>query len=114
MGQVVENGERAAADLRQELRRAEPHSAVNASTAYYSVMYFVDKDFVEAPSTCGGSAAGAPLLGDLDACAGACNAAIHSCVGFSFFPSAGQSEGLCFLMSKLESATYYAGCPQSA
>jgi len=94
--------------MQKSLTDAKPTGVVNTSALYYPVMYFVDRDFVDSPSTCGGETNGKPLLADLDACATACNRAFQSCVGFSHFPDSGS--GLCFLFSKLNSATYYTKC----
>jgi len=117
--------------------------AVNASKLYYPAMYFVDKEFKDVPSTCGGTAAEKPLIGTMDTCARACDNDIHECVGFSFFPmKAGRSrqvqgqggrggmihtflqlaedsaqaagEGVCFLFSKMKSVTYYTKCEKGA
>jgi len=115
MTKAVKEGKRITADLQQDFRKVAPTQTANASLQYYSVMYFVDKDFVDAPSTCGGSAVSAPKIGNLEACASACNAAVHTCVGFSFFPPTPRDlNGLCFLMSKVESTTYYTKCPWGA
>jgi len=114
--------------------------AEGASKQYYPAMYFVDKEFKDVPSTCGGTAAEKPLIGTMDTCARACDNDIHECVGFSFFPmKAGRSrqvqgqggrggrihtmflqlaeasqqaagEGVCFLFSKMMSTTYYTKC----
>jgi len=98
--------------------KAAPEAGSNASASlYYPVMYFVDKEFGDVPSTCGGTSAGEPSYGSFATCASSCDAAVGSCVGFSFIakeiaPSNDLpgSEGLCFLFSKLLSATYYTGC----
>jgi len=109
--QAVQEGKSITSSLQQDFTKVAPAQTANASSQFYSVMYFVDKVFVDAPSTCGGTAVSAPKIGDLEACASACNAAVHSCVGFSFFPpTASNLNGLCFLMSKLESTTYYTKC----
>lgn len=75
---------------------------------YYPVMYFVDQSAKEYPSTCGGDAVGQPIVGSEEMCASACETAVGSCVGFSYLAS--SSEGLCFLFSKVKTATYYTGC----
>jgi len=111
---AVQEGKSITSNLQQDFTKVAPAQTANASSQFYSVMYFVDKDFVDAPSTCGGSAVSAPKVGDLEACASACNAAVHTCVGFSFFPPTSSNlNGLCFLMSKLESTTYYTKCGQA-
>eukprot|EP00929_Paragymnodinium_shiwhaense_P047541 TRINITY_DN2410_c0_g1_i1.p1 TRINITY_DN2410_c0_g1~~TRINITY_DN2410_c0_g1_i1.p1 ORF type:complete len:456 (-),score=173.18 TRINITY_DN2410_c0_g1_i1:121-1488(-) len=75
---------------------------------YYPVMYFVDKEFKEVPSTCGGPLAGEPLVGDFEGCAEACEKTAGKCVGFNYLAS--SEGGLCFMMSELDTATYYTGC----
>lgn len=79
-----------------------------AAEQYYPVMYFVDKKQAAMPSTCAGDAAASPMLATVDECAASCDATPGSCVGFSYFPHA--DGDLCFLFSKLTSATYYTGC----
>jgi len=79
----------------------------NTSIQYYSVMYFVDKDFVDMPSTCGGDLAADPLVGDHGNCAAACDNVVGECVGYSYM--ADGSSGLCFLFSKFTTVTYYTG-----
>lgn len=84
--------------------------APNATAQYMPVMYFVDKEFEDVPATCGGDTVKKPIFGlDADGCAMACDAEIHSCVGFSYFP-----EGVCFLFSKFKSVQYWTGCGKSA
>jgi len=95
-------------EMQLQMRNTEPVATENASQLYYPVMYFVDKKFADSPSTCGGASAHDPIIGDIDACATACNKDFQTCVGFSFFPADGR--GLCFLFSKLKTATYYTKC----
>jgi len=91
-------------------------AASNVSSAgkqYYPVMYFVDKSFESMPSTCGGKAAGSPLVADFDSCAASCDATA-GCVGFSHFPHDSlDGKGLCFPFLKLTSVTYYTECASS-
>jgi len=76
---------------------------------YYPVMYFVDKDFEKVPTTCNGKLAGKPITGqDANGCAAACDANIHSCVGFQHFND-GKND-LCFLFENFETGSYYTGC----
>merc|ERR1740121_1444486 len=118
---VVENlesltadGIAATEDLENHLADASPNSApASIADQYYSVMYFVDKNHTDDPSTCGGTSSHAPLVGNLSTCAAACDADIHECVGFSYFPKAGSltaEQGLCFLMSHFKTMTYYSQC----
>jgi len=140
MGEATTAAVASAEGLEKLAEKSVPElDAVNASKLYYPAMYFVDKEFKDVPSTCGGTAAEKPLIGTMDTCARACDNDIHECVGFSFFPVArtrsrqvqGQGgrggrirtflqmqqaagEGVCFLFSKLKSATYYTKCEKGA
>lgn len=115
---AVAKGETFVEELEALTAKAAPEEGSNASASlYYPVMYFVDKDFKDVPSTCGGTSVGEPSYGTFSTCASSCDAAVGTCVGFSFIakeiaPSNDLpgSEGLCFLFSKLLSATYYTGC----
>lgn len=74
-------------------------------------MYFVDKTYQDVPTTCTGPFASKPLTSvSLDNCAQACDAHIHTCVGFAYFS---MRTTLCFLFSKFAEATYYTGCNSS-
>jgi hypothetical protein len=84
-----------------------PDAYDGAAKQYYPLMYFVDKSFVGAPSTCAGKLVGPPKgKTSLDGCAQACDEQVHSCVGFSYF----AKSQLCFLMAKFTAASYYTGC----
>merc|ERR1719253_222642 len=84
-----------------------PDTYDGAAKQYYPIMYFVDKEFVSMPSTCGGKMVGSPKgMTSLDGCAEACDEQVHTCVGFSYF----GMEKLCFLMEKFSTASYYTGC----
>jgi len=110
---AVVKGEAAVEELEGLLAKATPAGGSNASAVlYYPVMYFVDKAFKDVPSTCAGTSAGEPIYGTFETCASACDAAVGSCVGFSFL--AYEADGLCFLFSKMTSATYYTGCGGAA
>jgi len=79
---------------------------------YYPAMYFVDKDYQKVPATCSGPLAAKPVVGgSKDACASACDANIHSCVGFQYFKHRGKE--LCFLFSGFNTGFYYTGCGKS-
>lgn len=78
---------------------------------YYPVMYFVDKEFKDVPMTCSGTVVGSPIyFKTYHLCAAACDAAVHDCVGFSYFPTAQDKPNLCFLFSDFKSGQYYSGC----
>jgi len=117
MGQANTQSAAAIEEL-ETLAEAAPNAtdAANASSKYYPIMYFVDKSFLGMPTTCTGTAAEKPMIGTMDTCARACDADVHECVGFSYFPGAGnQTElGLCFLMSKFKTAKYWTGCTVAA
>lgn len=86
-----------------------------AGKEYFNAMYFVDKEFETVPSTCSGTPVGSPMLGSVDACASACDAEVHSCVGFSFFSFLEESDrGICVMLSKFKTMTYYTGCEKGA
>jgi hypothetical protein len=79
---------------------------------YYPAMYFVDKDYEKVPATCSGPLAAKPIVsGSKDACASACDANIHTCVGFQYFKT--QGKELCFLFSGFNTGFYYTGCGKS-
>lgn len=86
--------------------------AKGTAKLYYPVMYFVDKKLEDVPTTCGGDAAAKPMLGNMDSCASTCEElGSLKCVGFQFYPEEG---GMCVLLSKVKTATYYTGCGKSA
>jgi len=91
---------------------SEFNASDNTSKQYYPLMYFVDKSFVNMPSTCTGKPVLKPMAAvTLDECAYACDTQIHDCVGFSFYPTDFHgSSSLCFLFSKFTEVTYYTGC----
>jgi len=103
-----------AKDKIKELKelKNQANTSGDASNLYYNVMYFVDKEFVDAPTTCGGKAVGEPIVGSAGGCAAACEATAGACVGFSYF--AKEDSGLCFLLSELDTAVYYTGCDSAA
>jgi hypothetical protein len=111
MQTAAENAKAYAALLARMTTKATPVTTTDgASKLYYPIMYFVDKAFVDSPSTCGGTPAADPIIGSMDECATACEAAVGKCVGFGYF----GSGSLCFLFSKFSSVTYYTGCGSSA
>jgi hypothetical protein len=108
--ETVAEGEVAADKLEKVTSLASPEATVaKADEQYYPVMYFVDKEFENNPTTCSGAKVGEPIVSKSpDGCATACDAAIHSCVGFQYFKD-GDDE-LCFLFSKFETGFHYTGC----
>jgi len=102
------------------LDKQATHTEVKKSAmAYRGVMYFVSRLYASASSTCSGKALAKPLVGGTeDTCATACDSHIApvKCVGYQFFQSLTPGQNLCFLFSKLKTATYYQGCglPASA
>merc|ERR1719238_1127370 len=89
------------------------HADVKAGAAkqYYPVMYFVDKEFDDVPSTCSGDIVAEPMVGSADSCASACDSHIHSCVGYQYFKM-GDKAG-CTLFSNFKTGFYYTGCGKS-
>merc|ERR1719454_1307819 len=104
----------AVSDGLEKLIGLADHKPVSAGAAkqYYPVMYFVDKEFEKVPSTCSGDIVAEPVVGSADACASACDANIHSCVGFQFFKK-GDNNG-CVLFSNFKTGFYYTGCGKAA
>ncbi len=49
------------------------------------------------------------MVGDQDACAGACDAHIHDCVGYQFF-DLGKGVSTCTMLSNFKTGFYYTGC----
>jgi len=109
---MLEEGEGFTADLDRMLFLAEAKSVLDAAKQYYPVMYFVDKKFADVPSTCTGDLVGKPMVASKDSCAAACDAHIHSCVGYQFFGSDDSDAGTCHLFSNFKTAFYYTGCDQ--
>jgi hypothetical protein len=76
---------------------------------YYPLMYFVDKEYEDVPSTCGGTWDGHSIYGvTIDECATACDVTKvePDCSGFFY------TKSLCLLFSKFKSVTYYTGCKE--
>merc|ERR1711907_854282 len=74
-------------------------------------MYFVDKEFVDMPSTCGGDTLKKPIITEsAQDCAGACDVEGNACAGFSYVNVKGPKEALCFLFTKFKSVAYYTEC----
>eukprot|EP00927_Polykrikos_kofoidii_P070077 TRINITY_DN6594_c0_g1_i1.p1 TRINITY_DN6594_c0_g1~~TRINITY_DN6594_c0_g1_i1.p1 ORF type:complete len:491 (-),score=85.12 TRINITY_DN6594_c0_g1_i1:37-1509(-) len=97
------------------MNRAIPDEEANAAKSYYPAMYFVDKQHASVPSTCTGTQAADPMVASsVDSCAHACDSDVGVCEAFSFFPGNGSSRGLCFLMSKLKTVTFFTGCSESS
>merc|ERR1719197_416849 len=114
MTEAIAEGKESAATLESMTNKASPLAAAKgAADQYYSIMYFVDRAYVDMPSTCSGEPVGKPIVGkSMDDCAAACDADVHSCAGFSYFGNG--KEPLCFLFSDFKSAVYYKGCDKSA
>jgi len=85
----------------------------NPFSQYYPAMYFVNKDYEKVPATCSGPLAAKPIIGgSKDACSSACDAHIHTCVGFQYFKHKNGQE-LCFLFTRFNTGFYYTGCGKS-
>merc|ERR1719265_1900065 len=71
---------------------------------YRPIMYFVDKEFDNVPSTCGGDTVRKPMLAEsADDCAHACDAEGIACAGFSYVELKDSKDKVCFLFSKFKS-----------
>lgn len=82
--------------------------AEDAAKQYMNVMYFVDKEHKDAPSTCSGKALNKPIFGkSMDECARACDGLPGKCVGFQFVE---DDSPICILFESHKTATYYTGC----
>jgi len=108
MTALVTKANAASEELAELQKQAVPPRGPDSAELYYPVMYFVDKDYKDAPSTCGGKSLGQPIVSGYSGCAGACEAAAGKCKGFSY-----MEGGLCFLLSEVSSATYYTGCDKA-
>jgi len=83
----------------------------NEGIQYYPLMYFVDKEFTQVPTTCSGDLIGSPIYyKNYHGCAAACDADNQNCVAFGYYPTGKGKPNMCFLFSKLKSAQYYTGC----
>jgi len=110
MQELTTKGEETLEKLQGMFEIAHPGAddVEGAAAQYEPIMYFVDKEFVEAPSTCGGETISEPIFGkSADGCAMACDNLVGKCVGFSFFE---KEMSICFLFSKFKSVQYYTGC----
>merc|ERR1719253_1470286 len=107
--EAVAEGEDVTDELDKLINLAD-HADVKSGAVkqYYPVMYFVDKEFEDVPSTCSGDIVAKPVVGSADACASACDANIHSCVGFQFFKNGDKAS--CVLLSNFKTGSYYTGC----
>jgi hypothetical protein len=112
--ETVAAGEEVTDELDKLAELASPEATkTGAAKQYYPVMYFVDKEFDDVPSTCSGDKVAEPITGkSQDGCATACDAHIHECVGFQYFKAGGKE--LCFLFSKFNTGSYYTGCGKKA
>jgi len=112
MAASIEEGETTQTALGDVIRLAKPgREELRAASQYYPLMYFVDKDFSSTMQTCSGELVDRPIVGEsADGCASACDAAIQSCVGYSYIGTGDTS--LCFLFSGFKSAVYYTGCEE--
>lgn len=82
---------------------------LGSAAQYYPMMYFVDKKYTETMTTCKGPLVDKPIVGEsIDGCASACDAEIHTCVGFMYYGTGDSS--LCFLYSGFKTAMYWTGC----
>jgi len=89
------------------------NATVNVTDMYTPVMYFVDKSYLEVPTTCSGVLLNSPMIGTVEGCAKACEKSFQDCAGFTWFPN----QHLCFTFSEMRSVMYYTAnvteCPSS-
>jgi len=79
----------------------------NPEELYRPVMYFVDKEFQDVPSTCGGKLAADPLVGSYAGCAVACEMQVGKCVGFQFLPTGEDAKSGGYSYAYEYEYTYY-------
>merc|ERR1719203_75360 len=93
-------------ELRQDV---SPNvTADELAPTFYKIMYFVDKKFEAAPTTCSGTLLGRPLVGKTsEECSRICDRRGQECKGYSYF-----QNGLCFLMEKFKTVRYYTECEE--
>jgi len=94
-------------------------AAAEVAEQYYPVMYFINKDNEthNMSTTCGGTSSHSPIVGNQSTCAAACDADVHECIGYQYFPKAGNltgDDGLCFLLSRFRTMTYYTKCASAS
>jgi hypothetical protein len=113
MDETVAAGEAKSDELGKLISLATSDSEdIKAKKQYYPVMYFVDKEFENVPTTCTGDRVGKPIVGEsASGCAAKCDDNIHSCVGFQYFEDG--KDTLCFLLSGFSTGSYYTGCGKS-
>merc|ERR1719162_1164877 len=77
-----------------------------AREEYYELTYFVDKKYMGNVTTCSGKQLGCPKINTtFEECSNACDADVHNCRGFSYYP-----DQMCFLFSKFETLRVYQSC----
>jgi hypothetical protein len=86
---------------------ADEERVADSAKQYVPIMYFVDKDHQDDPSTCSGNVVQTLFGKSKDECATACDGLVGSCVGFNYF---GEGDGICFLFDKFKTAQHYTGC----
>merc|ERR1719221_2080309 len=87
MEEATSAGEAKSEELEDLKAEAAPDTVSGSFEMYYPVMYFVDKNFTDAPSTCSGDVIGKPFTGNATTCASVCNANVGSCLGYSYIKS---------------------------
>jgi len=86
---------------------ADEERVADSAKQYMPIMYFVDKEHQDDPSTCSGNVVQTLFGKSKDECATACDGLVGSCVGFNYF---GEGDGVCFLFDKFKTAQHYTGC----
>jgi len=100
----IANGKEEAVKLRHSYHLATRGNGKGTNgDQYYPLMYFVDKQHKDVPTTCAGDVDKHGILAaSKDDCAAACSSEAQTCVGFSYYKG-----GVCLLISKFKSLTYY-------
>jgi len=103
----IANGKEEAVKLRHSYHLATRGNGKGTNgDQYYPLMYFVDKQHKDVPTTCAGDVDKHGILAaSKDDCAAACSSEAQTCVGFSYYKG-----GVCLLISKFKSLTYYTKC----
>lgn len=91
--------------------KMEKEEKTGVKKTFMPLMYFVDREFEDVPSTCGGDVYQKIGLMTKAECMKVCLEAGKACAGLSFLKDPDhEDEGLCAMMSKFKSVTYYTEC----
>lgn len=116
------------ADMTRMMKTVAPayeggmENTTNASAQYYPIMYFVNKDFVDSPTSCSGKLLATYVGVSKDECAASCDGtSLAGCMGFFYVPKEAATpepkvpNSFCFTFSAITSIQYYkADCAEKA